>query len=281
MKPSLGPKGNRCLTFLVGMRNPRVAAAMAPHGFGEATLKEGWRLLGRLSTLRFAQVDPTADPQVIATLDQFENKWFPICKASLEHHYPEIAVPLFHNLGQTSGPGVALTVGTFIDRIHEMERGEGPYAGSGPAARELLAERGLDEATVTETEVVIAQLQSVQNETTAHPTPEQVQAAEDALWAWYLEWSTIARVTLTERRLLRSLGFLRTRRNGGDEVVDDTDLADETNDATEPTEPVTPPDEAGAADQPAAAPPPAVGDPEVPASATTSPNDREAGQPAE
>ena len=28
------------------------------------------------------------------------------------------------------------------------------------------------------------------------------------MWAWYLEWSTIARRAITDRRLLRQLGFL-------------------------------------------------------------------------
>jgi hypothetical protein len=31
---------------------------------------------------------------------------------------------------------------------------------------------------------------------------------EDALWAWYLESSKVARVTIKQRALLRQLGFL-------------------------------------------------------------------------
>lgn len=34
--------------------------------------------------------------------------------------------------------------------------------------------------------------------------------AEEKLWAWYLEWSTIARTAITDRRLLKMLGFLRS-----------------------------------------------------------------------
>ena len=33
--------------------------------------------------------------------------------------------------------------------------------------------------------------------------------AEAAMWAWYLEWSQIARSVINDRGLLRQLGFLR------------------------------------------------------------------------
>ena len=37
------------------------------------------------------------------------------------------------------------------------------------------------------------------------------KAAEEAMWAWYLEWSTIARHAISDRNLLRALGFLCRR----------------------------------------------------------------------
>jgi hypothetical protein len=38
------------------------------------------------------------------------------------------------------------------------------------------------------------------------------------MWSWYLEWSTLARVAISDRRLLRSLGFRRSARaDGGEE----------------------------------------------------------------
>ena len=38
---------------------------------------------------------------------------------------------------------------------------------------------------------------------------EQQAELETAMWAWYKEWSGIARAAIDDRRLLRSLGFLR------------------------------------------------------------------------
>ena len=37
------------------------------------------------------------------------------------------------------------------------------------------------------------------------------------MWAWYLEWSQIARVAIKQRSLLKELGFLTTRRGGEDD----------------------------------------------------------------
>lgn len=70
---------------------------------------------------------------------------------------------------------------------------------------------------------------------------EEQALAEQALWSWYLEWGGIARATLTDRRLLRSLGFLQNRRSRSDEEEDDgteEDSSEET-DAPDVAEPVS------------------------------------------
>ena len=59
---------------------------------------------------------------------------------------------------------------------------------------------------------------------------ETVEDAEKRLWSWYLEWSVIARAAIRDRRLLRSLGFLRVVRKAGgevEEVVSDEELVTE------------------------------------------------------
>jgi hypothetical protein len=111
---------------------------------------------------------------------------------------------------------VTVTVGTFLERLRKMEAGEAGYGERGPAARQVLAERGLDEATVRETEAVIARIQSIREEARPNPGPDDRQEAERMLWGWYLEWSAIARVAVRDRRLLRALGFLNTTRLGAD-----------------------------------------------------------------
>jgi len=45
---------------------------------------------------------------------------------------------------------------------------------------------------------------------------------EAAMWAWYLEWSQIARVAIKQRSLLKELGFLAARRGGEDDNEGDS-----------------------------------------------------------
>lgn len=59
------------------------------------------------------------------------------------------------------------------------------------------------------------------------------QAAEEALWAWYLEWGGIARLVVSDRRALRAMGFLSRRRAGGDEAEEDLDEAGDSDGATD------------------------------------------------
>jgi hypothetical protein len=47
---------------------------------------------------------------------------------------------------------------------------------------------------------------------------EQEALAVANLWAWYLEWSGIARTVIKDRRVLKSLGFLRTKSGSTEET---------------------------------------------------------------
>ena len=61
------------------------------------------------------------------------------------------------------------------------------------------------------------------------------EAAEQELWTWYLEWSAIARVAISDRRLLRSLGFLRYKSQAsGAEDEDESDDPEDPEDVVEP-----------------------------------------------
>jgi hypothetical protein len=46
-------------------------------------------------------------------------------------------------------------------------------------------------------------------------SPEVRRAADEALWAWYVEWSKISRAAIRDARMLRVLGFGRAGRPRG------------------------------------------------------------------
>jgi hypothetical protein len=222
MPISLGTKATRVLKLLIGFRHPRVAAALAPYGFTEATIQEGWNLLQAVGTRRYAGVTSSADTQVIAQLDLWENKWFPIASASLLRHTPAAHSRLFNNLAQTEGPEVAVTVRTLIERYDAMRKGEEPFGPEGPKAADILAQRGMVPA-IQEARELLTKLGKIAESEAGMSTEDhkaELAKAEEDLWGFYLEWSQIVRAAITARPLLRTLGFLNSR----GAVVEDDDV---------------------------------------------------------
>ncbi|MBK8254493.1 MAG: hypothetical protein IPK82_17725 [Polyangiaceae bacterium] len=126
---------------------------------------------------------------------------------------------------------MVLSVGTFLQRFDNLEKPEdkgGPKGGGGKAAKKKLQERGISAEVLNAAKAIIDKLGGIQTPEIDLPDLEQEQAdltaAENAMWAWYREWSDIARTVIKQRSLLRLLGFLQTNRAGvEEEVIDEED----------------------------------------------------------
>jgi hypothetical protein len=222
-KLAIGSKTQKALRFIMGLRNALIYNALVQYGFTEAHLRDGIARLTAVTTRRLGTPAPWVQPpRVLRAIDDFENEWFPIARVALEQHFPVIAKEVFLRLVQSTGPEAAITVRTFVSRVRALESGAGVYAVDGAAARALLTERGLTEARIVAVEALLAELGA------GTPTPvpqvdtQAIEAEERALWSWYLEWSTIARVAIRDRRHLRALGFLQSR-TGADEEAEPAD----------------------------------------------------------
>jgi hypothetical protein len=218
---SIGQKAQRVLRVLMGARSARIASQLAPYGFTQAVIDEGWTLLRGVTSARLDTPGPAVvDPAIIDALDAWENKWFPIVRASLTRHYPEVGQKLFLNLSQTQGADVAVSVGTLIDRYDHL----GQHGDSeGANARKFLKTRGLTAAVIEAARTELRAIEQIaEPRADEEEQAQQAEArttAEDQMWAWYLEWSQIIRSAVKNRRLLQQLGFLVRR--GGATVVDD------------------------------------------------------------
>jgi hypothetical protein len=212
---SIGQKAQRALQFLLALRVYAIASALAKFGFTAEDLAEGWENLTRLTHGRLDNlVVAPVDAKLVDQIDAWENVWFPVADAALASKAPEAHAVLFANLTQTSGPAVVVSVGTFIERIEKLDSAvsDGGLGRVGRAARQLLEKRGLTDEQIGAAKALL------ETATTMEPAREPVlpsaaiddQEAERALWAWYLEWSSIARVAIKDRRLLRQCGFLRS-----------------------------------------------------------------------
>lgn len=223
MALTIGQKCGRVLTFLRGVRHPRVFGALAAHGFDRSDLEDGWSLLRAACDIKLGTRAVTpVPPGVYDALDAWENKWFPISSATLTRHHPTVAEKVFLNLRQTKGVEVSISVNAFTKRIRALEQSRAKGDG---AARELLSRRGLTEAVMREAETLLKSLErEAATPLPPEPSDEEVKAAERAMWAWYLEWSALTRLAIHDRRLLRSLGFLTS--SGAEVSPDEPSEAD-------------------------------------------------------
>ena len=95
--------------FLLGLRNPRIATALAGYGFKQEGRDEGWALINALGKGKLELLPPEPrDVETLLKLDALENQWFPIAQAGLERRFPAVSAKFFLNLVQTEGPAVAI-----------------------------------------------------------------------------------------------------------------------------------------------------------------------------
>lgn len=210
-----GDKVQRVLALLRGFgTSRRIRRAMAARGLDAAEIDKGWRLLRQACSMKLDAEHPeVVDSPVVRNLDAWENYWFPIIAVTLVSHFPAVHARVFLNLLQSEGLEVIVTVGTMLKRLEQI-------AGDaeGQQALALLNKRGLTPEVLGEAR---GMLQEVATPVEALPEPEppahDPEQAMGELWAWYLEWSTIAQQVITNRKELRSLGYLKVQRRSDEE----------------------------------------------------------------
>jgi hypothetical protein len=222
-KLKVGQKAHRVLDFLVGLGHRGARRALEGQGFTDADLEGGWRRLKALSHVSpLEPSDPSAD--LVSELAAWESRWFPVCEVVLRLNFPAVHAVVFAKLRRAEGPEVVMAVTMLLDRLEAIARPEeeGGLGDEGRRARALLAKRNMTDEVFAQGRKLLARIGEEPNA----PADEELDAqdrearaaAEQHLWRWYLEWSTLARLAISDRRLLRSLGFRRSARaDGGDE----------------------------------------------------------------
>lgn len=213
-KYSFIDKVHRVIAFVYGLADPDVARELIAAGFTEADLEEAWRLLREVRPVRFdlpERADDVVLGDVLKALDAWENRWLPVVDASLKRRHPEVHARVMLNLSQTRGRMVHVVVDVLLERIAALEASSAP---GDLAARAHLRTRGLGAEVIAEARRLMDRIERVRIEPSL-PSSAELDARERAeaeLWAWYLEWSAIARARIRSRSLLQKLGFRRTRK---------------------------------------------------------------------
>jgi hypothetical protein len=217
MRFSHSHKAFRALSLLVGLSHPAIGSALRSRGMTRDDMQEGWALLRRLGPddLAEAPVEPKAGA-FDERLKAWHARWFEVANAALKRHAPAAHAHLFPTIRKSSQPGARR--GRFVMALvhldacwQRFDQWPGATDEERDKAREALAHVGV-------TDEVFAELHALFEETDQTPSsptgPDRSarDQAEAALWAWYLQWSSIARDVLKHRGLLRQLGFLGERK---------------------------------------------------------------------
>jgi hypothetical protein len=78
-----------------------------------------------------------------------------------------------------------------------------------------LREHGLSEDVVRNAAKNVELSLEPMSESTLTRSLDEEAVASDVLWAWYLQWSQIARRAIKNKSLLHALGFEPAKRKGG------------------------------------------------------------------
>lgn len=203
----------RTLTFLIGAAKfPVIATTLAAKGYDQSEADHAWSLLSKLGRVSQAPTPGGAKDesvqQAIAALDAWDEPNFAILRATLERRYPGIVPTLFADLEPKQGDEAVGSVSTLLDRLDLLDKDTSAEA---KGAMKLLAARGYTK----EERRRLRDLVNVAKTISAAPAPvtnaERHQASLD-LYAWYREWSTIARQVLPRRQHLIALGLASPRK---------------------------------------------------------------------
>ncbi len=206
---NLGTAGKlrRVFEFLVGLRDERVLAALGTRGFGEPQRAQGWKLLTDLGLTRGPSLPAPRANQAEPALTAWRYEWLRIVRASLEHDFPTVYAQL---LGGLSKPGHA-TLGVVLTFLARFDRLQLATDALSRAALAKLRARGLTNERIEAARRLVAAISQP-----AAPAPDtgkadkrraEIRKAEAALWAYYVEWSQIARAVIKDERLLKRLGY--------------------------------------------------------------------------
>ena len=207
----------RVLKFLRGAGTSRVLAALlATRGYTAARHREGWKLLHAVSGFDDsapALVEDTAVREAIVEIDAWDEPNFRVAHAALALRYPEQDQALFAGgLAPATGVAAVVTVKTFLDRVDALEK-EGSKASREAAS--LLAERGITKEERKRMRALLATAESAANIVGAPMEAADPAARKGelvALYAWWVDWSEVARAVVKRRDHLIRLGLANRKK---------------------------------------------------------------------
>lgn len=208
--------------------NAGIRAAFARRGYNDAIHQQAWADILKAAGFQKEEQAAQATPEsaaAFAQVDAWDEPTFSVARATLAP-FPEQYAYVFNNLSAQKGGASVGSVTTFLDRLDDLEKGEGRKATRKKdlAAIAKLAERLIDAKERARMRGLLALAKSFVE--AAAPTPEEAEKlaaqkeerrqAKLAVWYYLNEWSEIAKADITRRDYLIQLGLVkRKKRNKG------------------------------------------------------------------
>ncbi len=240
---TLNETPKRVLAFLTALGTQfTLRALMKSHGYTQDDHLEGWRLLIKASgsgpegfaPLRAAAAD------AIAELDAWDEVGFHKAHAALRRRHPVQAAFVFNDLAPSQGREAVLGVIRFLDRLDALEN-DPNRAGTrdeDKKALESLAQRGFD-ATERARLRDLVELAQSEPEISVDPNSAAATRVKDLadLYAWYAEWTEVARAVVPRRADRLAIGIARKKRSSRDDEEEETDEPEDTQPVPAVTQP--------------------------------------------
>jgi hypothetical protein len=211
--------------------NRTIRNVLIQQGFTATEQQRGWTLLKAASGGESTSDSPPTPEELEVrnagvTIDQWDEPNFAKIKAILAYDFPDTTAYLFRGgLVAKQGPEALLSVGTLCERIHELEQASAPERANkravDQAALEKLAKRGYTKQEWERLRTLVAtaskSLPAIEEETNSSEEESNFQKAMLELYAWWKEWSTIARSAVKKKSQLISLGLAKRKSSKADE----------------------------------------------------------------
>ena len=214
----------RALSFLRGATRREIARRLAAVGYTGPDHAEGWTLLQQAtgyspSTPMASLAGGPTDPSVAAAVkfvDEFDEEGFGLTEAALQRRFPAQNEFVMGGLTAKTGQAALVDVEHFLDRLDQLESGEGRKPETRAADRAAVAL--LETRTITKEKrkalrEALRAARKFEVDTKADDagaSKAEAEARKQAtlgLRAWYEEWSKTARSVIKRRDQLIALGL--------------------------------------------------------------------------
>lgn len=229
----------RILKLLRGFTAPAVERALAPLGFGQATVDEGWELLRAASGYSRSK-EASTSPEVEAAvrqLDAMDEKVFRQLRGSLRAQHGAILAKITEGIAPAEGFEAVLNMKVISERLDDLEKAASKDKAA-KAALAQLAENGIDAATRGQWKELLKAAGTITGNVSNESDARELARVKALIAArdYWLRWADFAASVVTRKDLLIRLG-LATRKSPEEQEKDEEDLADDDEDAEDEPHP--------------------------------------------